>query len=105
MSLCREDINKISIEFFTVSAITYLLLTIAETLRPGTISNFFDLNWLLLIMVITGAAMVLTSQATAKNNVGTAKLHKNVHKTFHTKYSSNSKLFNHIRSLFGHNTR
>jgi hypothetical protein len=47
-------------EFFQVSLVTYLLLTLAETLKTGFVSNFFNLNYLLIIVLVTGVAMVLT---------------------------------------------
>jgi hypothetical protein len=47
-------------EIFQVALVTYLLLTLAETLKEGFVSNFFNMNYLLLVVFVTGLAMVLT---------------------------------------------
>jgi hypothetical protein len=57
----------ISREFFQVFLVTYLLLTLAETFREGFVSNFFNINYLLAVVLISGVAMVLTeSELTVK---------------------------------------
>jgi hypothetical protein len=53
-------INIVGREFFQVFLVTYLLLTLTETWRQGFVSNFFNMNWLLLIVLVSGVAMVLT---------------------------------------------
>ncbi len=55
----REKIYTIGREFFQVMLITYLVLVVTETIRPGTVSNFFNLNWLLGAVLIFGLAMVI----------------------------------------------
>jgi hypothetical protein len=68
-------IHTISREFFQVFLVTYLLLTLAETFREGFVSNFFNINYLLAVVLISGVAMVLTeSEVTVK------KLRKRVSK-------------------------
>lgn len=56
----RQAVNIIGKEFFQVALVTYLLLTLAETLREGFVSNFFNMNYLLLVVLVSGVAMVLT---------------------------------------------
>lgn len=50
----------ISIEIFQVSLVTYLILLIAETIKPGIVTYFFNLNILLVFVVSSGIIMVLT---------------------------------------------
>ncbi|MBW3538351.1 hypothetical protein KY386_02570 [Candidatus Parcubacteria bacterium] len=52
--------NIVAREFFQTALVTYLLLTLAETLREGFVSNFFNMNYLLLVVLVTGVVMVLT---------------------------------------------
>lgn len=56
----KQTINIASREFFQTSLVTYLLLTLAETLSEGFVSNFFNMNYLLLVVLVTGIVMVLT---------------------------------------------
>ena len=58
----RITVHIVAREFFQVSLVTYLLLTLAETLDTGFVSNFFNLNWLLLVVMATGVAMVLSEE-------------------------------------------
>jgi hypothetical protein len=53
-------INVISREYFQVFLVTYLVLTLAETYREGFVSNFFNINYLLVVVLVSGVAMVLT---------------------------------------------
>jgi hypothetical protein len=59
----RSNINIIGREFFQVSLVTYLLLTLTEAIQEGFVSNFFNMNYLLIVVLITGVAMVLTEPA------------------------------------------
>ena len=52
--------NIISKEFFQMALVSYLLLTLAETLRQGFVSNFFNMNYLLVVVLCTGVIMVLS---------------------------------------------
>jgi hypothetical protein len=71
----KNTVNISSREFFQVFLVTYLLLTLAETFREGFVSNFFNINYLLAVVLISGVAMVLTeSELTVK------KLRKRVSK-------------------------
>jgi hypothetical protein len=56
----RLNTNIAAREFFQTSLVTYLVLTLAETLKTGVVSNFFNMNYLLLVVLVTGLAMVLT---------------------------------------------
>jgi hypothetical protein len=67
----KNLINISSREFFQVFLVTYLLLTLMETFREGFVSNFFNMNYLLLIVLVSGVAMVLTEPEQK-----TIKLHK-----------------------------
>jgi hypothetical protein len=67
----KNAVNVSSREFFQVFLVTYLLLTLAETYREGFVSNFFNINYLLAVVLVSGLAMVLTE--TEQKQV---KLHK-----------------------------
>jgi hypothetical protein len=56
----KNAVNISSREFFQVFLVTYLLLTLAETYREGFVSNFFNINYLLIVVLLSGVAMVLT---------------------------------------------
>ena len=56
----RFKIFVISRELFQVILVSYLLLTVAETFRPGSVSNFFSLNYLLIGALITGISMTMS---------------------------------------------
>jgi hypothetical protein len=71
MKNARLFINVVTKEFFQVFLVTYLLLTLAETYREGFVSNFFNINYLLAVVLVSGLAMVLTE--TEQKQV---KLHK-----------------------------
>jgi hypothetical protein len=63
----KNAVNTSSREFFQVFLVTYLLLTLAETYREGFVSNFFNINYLLAVVLVSGVAMVLTeAEITAK---------------------------------------
>lgn len=61
MKLTRT-VNLISKEAFQVFLVTYLLLTLTETVKTGFVSNFFNMNYLLLVVLVAGVAMVLTEE-------------------------------------------
>ncbi len=54
--------NVIATEWFQASLVTYLLLTLAETIDQGTISNYLNLNYLLGIILVSGIVMVVTAK-------------------------------------------
>jgi len=45
-------------DIFVISFITYIVYFAIEILFEGIISNYFDLNLLLILIIITGAALV-----------------------------------------------
>ena len=53
-------------ELFSTLLITYLLLLLAETIREGTVSAFMDMNYLLIIVIVTGVISVLTQKEEEK---------------------------------------
>jgi len=53
------DINH---NFFSMLLVTYLLLLLVETIWMGSVSAFFNLNYFLLILMISGAISVLTRE-------------------------------------------
>lgn len=48
-------------ELFQVSLLMYLVLVLAETVKGGFVSSYFNLNYLLGVVLISGVLMVLTS--------------------------------------------
>jgi hypothetical protein len=56
----RQKLHTVSREFFTASLTTYLLMVLAEALKSGYVTNFFNINALLLVVLVTGVGMVLS---------------------------------------------
>lgn len=50
----KQIIFVISRELFQSTLILYLVLAITETLLPGRVSDFFNINYLLIITLISG---------------------------------------------------
>ncbi|MBI3486025.1 hypothetical protein HY025_03700 [Candidatus Daviesbacteria bacterium] len=46
-------------ELFQVSLVTYLILLVLETLQTGFVSNFFNMDVLFFIVLVSGIVMVL----------------------------------------------
>ncbi len=59
MTKARETNYVLCREFFQVMLVTYLTATLAETLHTGVVSNFFNLNYLLIVVLISGVGMVI----------------------------------------------
>ncbi|MCE8423806.1 MAG: hypothetical protein J5U17_04905 [Candidatus Methanoperedens sp.] len=57
------DLNH---EFFSTLLITYLLLLLAETIWEGRVSAYININYLLIIVIISGAVSVLTQKEEEK---------------------------------------
>lgn len=55
----KIKIYVISQELFQFSLITYLILFIFEVFKEGFVSNFFNINILLVIVLASGMGMVL----------------------------------------------
>jgi Na+/citrate or Na+/malate symporter len=60
MKTWKVKMHIISTELFQFSLITYFLLLLAEILKPGFVSFFFELNIFLAVAFVSGAIMVLT---------------------------------------------
>lgn len=58
----KLKIHLIAEGIFQYSLITYLLLLLAETIQEGFVSFFFNLNLLLIVVLISGIMMVLTHE-------------------------------------------
>ncbi len=56
----RYKLYIIARELFQAMLVTYMILIVVETLRSGYVSNFFNLNYLLIGVLITGIIMVIT---------------------------------------------
>jgi hypothetical protein len=59
----KNKIHIIVSELFHIALITYLCLLTIETIKEGYISYFFNLNWLLGLILCSGIIMVLTESA------------------------------------------
>lgn len=46
-------------ELFKFSLITYLILILAETVKVGFVSFYFDLNYLLLVVLVSGIIIAI----------------------------------------------
>jgi len=55
----KSTIGIIVTELFQVSLVTYLVLLLAENIVPGAVSDFFNLNILLALVVVSAVLMVL----------------------------------------------
>jgi hypothetical protein len=64
----KSKIGIIISELFNVSLVTYLILLLLETLSKGFVSDFFNLNILLGIVLVSGIIMV--SPLAEKRNLG-----------------------------------
>lgn len=60
MKIWQAKLHLLSEEFFQYSLITYLILLLAETLKEGFVSFFFNLNILLVVVLVSGVILVLT---------------------------------------------
>jgi hypothetical protein len=60
MKIWLAKIHLLAEEFFQYSLITYLILLLAETIKEGFVSFFFNLNILLIVVLASGVIMVLT---------------------------------------------
>ena len=55
-------IKKIIPDIFYISLVTYLVYFVLELIKTGLISNYFDLNLLLLWTIIFGILTVILKQ-------------------------------------------
>src|SRR5437868_3056023 len=61
MNLVKLKTHIISEELFQFALVTYLILILSETVKTGFVSNFFNLNILLTIVLLAGILMVMTN--------------------------------------------
>lgn len=54
----KSTLGIIFSELFNVSLVTYLILLLLETLDKGFVSDFFNMNILLAIVLVSGVVMV-----------------------------------------------
>ncbi len=54
--------KKIIRDLFSISLFTYLTYFVVELIKPGLISNYFDLNLLLLFIIFLAAAEILLAR-------------------------------------------
>ncbi len=76
MKIWKVRIHFIAKEMFQYSLITYLLLLLAETLKQGLVSFFFNLNILLVVVLFSGIIMVLTQNEKLDEALKTQEHHK-----------------------------
>jgi hypothetical protein len=58
----RQVINVISSEVFQATLITYLLLGVVEIYQNGSVTNFVNVNYILLVVLISGVACMSTNK-------------------------------------------
>lgn len=49
-------------EVFQIALLTYMLFVVVETVLPGIVGNFFNMNYLLVLVLVSGIVMVLTER-------------------------------------------
>ena len=60
--MTRFKLYVLGREFFETSLITYMVLAVAEALRPGTVDNFFNPHILLGVVLASGLTMALAEK-------------------------------------------
>jgi len=60
LTVWKIKIYLIVKEIFQYSLVTYLILLLAESIKEGIVSYFFNLNILLGVVLISGIIMILT---------------------------------------------
>ena len=58
-NVIKNYLAELNIHVFQVSLISYLCFLIIDYLREGYISNFFNLNIILFICVVSGFLMII----------------------------------------------
>lgn len=62
-------LNFMSTEIFQVSFFIYLTILLAENFKKGIISDFLNLNWVLVIVILSGILMVLCDKEKDKEEI------------------------------------
>jgi len=75
--MLKRHTQILSEELFNISLTSYLLLLLVETMQEGFISYFFDLNWLLAAVLVSGIA---TSMLGPAERTWIESLHDRKHK-------------------------
>jgi hypothetical protein len=65
----KTHLGIIGKEVFEVSLIFYLLLFTADFIRPGVVSNFLNLNYVLLVVLISTLMFVGFGQQVLKKEI------------------------------------
>jgi hypothetical protein len=58
----KLSVNLIAKEFFQAGIITYLLLTLSEVYRKGFVTNYFNINYMLIPILLFGTLLALTDE-------------------------------------------
>src|ERR1051326_1122146 len=74
MTNLKLKTHIISEEFFQFALVTYLMLTLAETVKTGFVSNFLNPNIILGIVLLGGVTMVLTHEGNSVTEVRPKKI-------------------------------
>ena len=77
----KSTIGIIVTELFQVSLVTYLVLLLAENIVPGSVSDFFNLN-ILLALVVTGCVFMVLPVSEKKWKDEKKMLQKFLHLAF-----------------------
>ncbi|HOZ36951.1 MAG TPA: hypothetical protein PLR18_03950 [bacterium] len=57
----KEFLKKLTNDLFYISLLTWLIYFVVELLKEGLVSNYFDLNLLLIFVVILGAVNIFVN--------------------------------------------
>ena len=67
--MTKNSIGIIFEEAFKVFFVGYLLFLIIETLKSGFITNFFNINIILLLVLVTGIGRILLGSKVQEKNI------------------------------------
>ncbi len=62
----RYKIFAIAREFFQGFLLLYMIFTVAEIIKPGIVINFFNLNYILIAVLVSGITMVMSDKSKSK---------------------------------------
>lgn len=92
----KPYLSIISKELFQTSLVTYLILLLAETVKTGFVSFFFNMNILVGVVLVSGIVMTLTEDETEKKEEVTTIIETIVSIINHNEEKISSKDFNFI---------
>lgn len=58
----RRKIKIVAEEVFGLSLIGYLILVIGEKLQPGLVYDYFNPDWLVLVILFSGVGLTLVRE-------------------------------------------